>query len=469
MNKRLPDHKKTSLQASAGPEHGKLAPRPFAAEPSAQAPGISTVSGHRFEQVQIYHTVSPAAQTKLSVSQPGDLHEQEAERVSDQVMRMDEASKPLDHGAESAETANQSPALLPEQMAQLSGLSGGQPLDTATREFMEPRFGHDFSRVTVHTDSQAAAAAIGIGARAYTLKNQIAFAPGQFVPQTAEGKRLIAHELTHVVQQQTAGSGSSIVQRAPFKGLRRWIGRNTGIAIGASGKEGKQQYAAAHQTPVLIPIDMTGNDRRQEKAPSAEAAATVDDYAKAYSKARLYHGTYHYEEVEKEGLLTKHGGTGMNNAPNRKNRVFLGHKPIISEGYGKGKGLGRVFLGPERTQATMDTKYNNNEHAYLPMYPIPEEHKGEMFRDPENPGAYFTERDIPPEDIFFGEDLLGGKNADHILQTIGKHMQQPVDDIEVLRELHQEAVRLRRISFTAGDMRDNGGSEHTKQPRKPFE
>jgi len=79
--------------------------------------------------------------------------------------------------------------------------SPGQPLDQNTRSFMEPRFGHDFSKVKVHTDAPAAESAKAINARAYTFGESIVFGAGQFAPDTSDGKRLLAHELTHVVQQ----------------------------------------------------------------------------------------------------------------------------------------------------------------------------------------------------------------------------------------------------------------------------
>jgi hypothetical protein len=77
----------------------------------------------------------------------------------------------------------------------------GRPLDAATRGFMEPRFGHDFSQVRVHTDAQAADAARAVNALAYTVDRDIVFGKGQYSPQTIDGQKLLAHELTHVVQQ----------------------------------------------------------------------------------------------------------------------------------------------------------------------------------------------------------------------------------------------------------------------------
>jgi len=81
----------------------------------------------------------------------------------------------------------------------------GQPLDASTRAFMEPRFGHDFSRVRVHANTQAAKSARAVNALAYTVGRDVVFGAGQYAPGTVQGQRLMAHELTHVVQQrQTA-------------------------------------------------------------------------------------------------------------------------------------------------------------------------------------------------------------------------------------------------------------------------
>jgi hypothetical protein len=79
--------------------------------------------------------------------------------------------------------------------------SPGRPLDASTRASMEPRFGYDFSQVRVHNDERAAESARTVSANAYTAGNHVAFGRGQFAPGTMGGNRLIAHELTHVVQQ----------------------------------------------------------------------------------------------------------------------------------------------------------------------------------------------------------------------------------------------------------------------------
>jgi peptidoglycan hydrolase-like protein with peptidoglycan-binding domain len=94
--------------------------------------------------------------------------------------------------------------------------SPGQPLDTNTRACMELRFGHDFSQVRVHTDSRAAESARAVNAAAYTVGANIAFDTERFIPATVGGKRLLAHELAHVVQQQDAAGSQNqwIVSRS---------------------------------------------------------------------------------------------------------------------------------------------------------------------------------------------------------------------------------------------------------------
>ena len=85
--------------------------------------------------------------------------------------------------------------------------SPGQPLDQATRGFMEPRFGHDFSQVRVHTDGKAAESAQSVNALAYTVGLNVVFNTGKYAPKTFIGRQTLAHELTHVLQQQHITQG----------------------------------------------------------------------------------------------------------------------------------------------------------------------------------------------------------------------------------------------------------------------
>lgn len=90
---------------------------------------------------------------------------------------------------------------VPESVQQTLN-SGGQPMDRGTQKFMEQRFGEDFGNVQIHTGSQASESTADINARAFTHQNHLVFGAGQYNPETQDGKRLIAHELTHVLQQK---------------------------------------------------------------------------------------------------------------------------------------------------------------------------------------------------------------------------------------------------------------------------
>jgi Domain of unknown function (DUF4157) len=103
--------------------------------------------------------------------------------------------------AESRTVSSAGPALVRNTIS-----SHGQPLDAETRGLMEPRFGFDLTRVRVHTDARSAESALAIGALAYTTGQHVVFAPGRFRPDSREGRHLLAHELTHVVQQSWNGA-----------------------------------------------------------------------------------------------------------------------------------------------------------------------------------------------------------------------------------------------------------------------
>ncbi len=156
-------------------------------------------------------------QTKLTTTQPGDPDEREADRVADRMMTSS-APEPILRAVRNVlgqrldlskvrenEKRVQRKALPGNSgaaRARVPGLRGaGSPLAAPVRNFFEPRFDRDLSGVRVHTDDSADQASAAIDARAFTLGNDIAFARNQFEPETADGKRLLAHELTHVIQQ----------------------------------------------------------------------------------------------------------------------------------------------------------------------------------------------------------------------------------------------------------------------------
>ena len=176
------------------------------------------------------HTATPDAvgnqhvQMSLEVSRPGDRWEREADAVATGIMRMPGVDLTTTRGWEgiqrcpggcpgeeekdmamrSADTATAMPPLQAQPASVLRGLSGGHLLTGDQRSFFEPRFGHDFSRVRVHDSLEAGRAASSINARAFTLGKDVVFASGAYRPHSEAGRRLLAHELTHVVQQGEA-------------------------------------------------------------------------------------------------------------------------------------------------------------------------------------------------------------------------------------------------------------------------
>lgn len=112
--------------------------------------------------------------------------------------------------------------------------SPGQPLDSTTREFMEPRFGHDLSRVRVHMDTRAAESARAVNALAYTVGHDVVFGHNQYAPATRRGLRLIAHELTHTIQQGPKCSPSAWVIADPRDRLEREAELGADAILGAN-------------------------------------------------------------------------------------------------------------------------------------------------------------------------------------------------------------------------------------------
>ena len=147
-----------------------------------------------------------AVQAKLRVSRPNDRHEQEADRVSGQVMRMPEPQRRGHLPTQDVGRAELRHTVAPPIVQELLS-SSGQPLDAATRAFMEPRFGVDLGAVRIHADAEADRSARSIDALAYTAGDHIAFRADRYDPSIQEGKRLLAHELTHTLQQ-SRGEGS---------------------------------------------------------------------------------------------------------------------------------------------------------------------------------------------------------------------------------------------------------------------
>jgi len=158
-----------------------------------------------------------ALQTKLAVGQPGDVYEQEADRIADQVLAApanpavsNAAPRIQRYSGQATGDTGTAPASVDRVLA-----STGRPLEPALQQDMGQRFGHDFSRVRVHSDAAGEQSAQDVNAHAYTVGHNVVFGAGQFAPETHAGKRLLAHELVHIVQQGAGATASpqGVLQR----------------------------------------------------------------------------------------------------------------------------------------------------------------------------------------------------------------------------------------------------------------
>ena len=256
--------------------------------------------------------VSRMLQKKLVVGPAGDEYEREADRVAEAVTSetsrpasphsflrdpqqavplqrncscggtcsscQEEEEEKLQRKAEasvvSSEAVGDAPPIVGEVLR-----SSGQPLDPAARAYFEPRFGYDFSGVRVHADNQAADSARSVSALAYTVGHDLVFGSGQYAPSSRTGQRLLAHELSHVVQQSHAPEEGSLIQRKEWpvcKGVQAPAGREATVLCfsGLSGEvvaETKRLLNIYHQKdPRWKPLDSKEKfDEDTRKAVSA--------------------------------------------------------------------------------------------------------------------------------------------------------------------------------------------------------
>jgi outer membrane protein OmpA-like peptidoglycan-associated protein len=247
-------------------------PAPQRARPETQAPTRSTgtamtglqriqqTHGNRFVQRWLHGHV---LQGKFTVSQPQDASELEADRVADHVLRMPDPSafgssgagagqaprvqrmctaceeeekvQPKEcHGGDTCScdacAGGSEPGISAATDSHIGSLDGqGQPLPGAVRDYFEPRFGRDFSSVRIHTGTRAEQSASDLQARAFTISRHIVFGAGEYRPESESGRRLLAHELTHVVQQ---GSDGGEYRAQGANGSNGDGGGGTGASIG---------------------------------------------------------------------------------------------------------------------------------------------------------------------------------------------------------------------------------------------
>jgi hypothetical protein len=250
------------------------------------------------------------AQPKLAISQPADPEEEEADQVADRVMRM-HAGFPLSsactcsEGDEHCELCGETASTVQRrvdgkeerndvldadttQLPLLLRNQDGQALDAGTRGFFELRFGRDFHQVRVHTGNAATESARNINADAYTVGNDVFFASGKYSPQTNDGRLLLAHELTHTIQQGKAAVSS---RKAQVNRL------SSGELTRIQRQRGGSHVAAATPTlggcrPVQDDLKPTAPWADLQKGYSSRCGSAVSDVAgqAEHTLSDLFHG-----------------------------------------------------------------------------------------------------------------------------------------------------------------------------------
>jgi hypothetical protein len=234
-------------------------------------------------------------QPKLSVSQPDDPYEQEADRIADGVMRASGPPAPVKGvgprvqmkcGACAAEEEEEervhrkaAPGEAAAEEAEVEAPAGvhrvlsspGEPLPQEARAFMEERLGMGLAHVRLHTDAEAASSARSLNALAYTVGNHVAFAPGAFAPHRDDGRRLLAHELAHVAQQ-TGGA------TAAHTGLR--VARDTG---GAAALQQEREESVRGAIRFLAALkDVVAEELARARAAAAAAGGPAEASRRAH-------------------------------------------------------------------------------------------------------------------------------------------------------------------------------------------
>lgn len=311
---------------------------------------------------------SGGLQPKLTISEPGDMYEREADRVADQVMRMPEATVARSCGCNGCSDCQKGSETAARSIQPLSGGHGeqggtsappavhgalnspGRPLDAGARAFFEPRFGHDFGDVRVHTDGPSAASAGEINAQAYTVGRDIVFRSSEYSPGTAAGRRLLAHELTHVVQQR--GSGANQLMPYRHKSAANFGKCNSGTLV---EKELSSRKTDPWISNITINFNSTTLDSAGALVPKGKLTATyfsnpakmtditadvvggkasegLTDKSDTHKVTRIEGCGYHHLSVPKAQQIDKHPRAGKYFKPSDRANATMNYAVFFLEG-----------------------------------------------------------------------------------------------------------------------------------------
>lgn len=299
-----------------------------------------------------------AVQRKLSIGSPNDPMEHEADAMADKVMRMPATNFIQRCSCEEEEKAQRKPlssfiqrksneggTVASENISnQVNASRGnGQSMDSSTHSFMQARFGADFSNVTIHTSNEAASLNQELNAKAFTVGNDIYFNEGQYQPNSDAGKHLLAHELTHTIQQGAGQSKTPGIQREPdkkgsdYKIIRmHYDGRD--LIVSGDGKE-IFRYSGHSGRPVLL---------REEDAKACGADPVTDTYMddKRFVGIKDFgpipEGTYSFSAGSIENFTWTEEMSLIAGGIARNETTKIGNRNIHSGDWGRG----RVALNP---------------------------------------------------------------------------------------------------------------------------
>jgi hypothetical protein len=288
--------------------------KPKAVLPGASTPPVQTPALEKSPEVK--HAPIPApAQAPAHEAAKHDA----AKKEEIPVQRKAEAAGPISTGSASVDSVLR---------------SSGQPLDRATRRDMESRIGFDFSHVRLHTDARAGESAQQLSAKAYTVGSNVVFAPGRFAPHSSEGRHLLAHELTHVVQQTSSPERSHPAARPVARHIQRsWSAMDLPGAGWVIDKvRGLRGYKLVC---TLVGHDLFDDSQVYERNASTVAQGILelipygnDLYEKLSKAGRAVEKAYHWLEAEfrKRNLTVD----GIYDVLDRAVHAFSGWHPIAS-------------------------------------------------------------------------------------------------------------------------------------------
>ena len=463
-----------------------------------QQPSSNTGQISPFVQRQTEEKKEETAQAKPEIGQITPFIQRQAEDKKEEPVQTlqrqaeDKKEEPVqtlqrqaedkkEEPVQTKEIAEQTPEVTPDVENRIQSMqSGGQPLPGSTRNFFESRFGYDFSGVRVHTDSQADDVSRKLNAQAFTIRQNVFFSAGRYEPHTTQGKWLLAHELTHTVQQQsskplTANSPSvqsypdkHTLNHAPVKLHRKAatgaisISSNTPSVI-ARKVGGKKSPASPAQDPAFKAVvertKATAKKQKQHppaKNKAAEAQAAAKSPANEVASKAAGNQVQQMDQQQpkpfdrkafKAALLSKIQATAPKNLKEADEFKESGKLSTV-----KGDLTGQVDTSKKQSQGNVEAKVkaapSTSGIEPKSVTPLPP-----------------TEKGVPPAKVGAAQAAPKPKTADEVsLQEGSQSLDQKMADAEVTDE---QLKKSKEPDFqTAADAKKEAQTDAVKAPQE---